>query len=204
MSFAVVELADPENSLYDVCPSVDPQILLQTLPGIDSLLGSYSPQFSDCGSTLQGLNCVKDLNYPDLSGFSLSYLSALPSTTGTGSYSDLSGQLSTPPAAVIVETIASGVAVSITAANAGAGDSEAGAMTTTPTGGGGSSPNMQASSSGAAANGGTTAAPSGGPAAGEAASSSPATPSSTSAATSMKADTMTRVIGLLLVLVTSW
>ena len=88
------------NRLYSVCPSVDPQYLLATLPGTDALLATYSPPFAQCGSVLQQTSCEKDLGYQALPA-SLTYLSAPPSTSGTASYTSLSGLLASPTASVV-------------------------------------------------------------------------------------------------------
>ncbi|KAK4501037.1 hypothetical protein PRZ48_006843 [Zasmidium cellare] len=186
--------------LYEVCPSVDPKIILQTLPGIDTLLGSYSPQFANCGSDLQNLDCVKDLGYPDLSPASLSYLTALPSSTGTASYSDLSGELSSPTAAVITYDPQTGVPLTASAVNAEAGGSGGGSASTTAASGG-RAPSSRATTTNAGAAGQMTAAGNGGSAAGAGSgSSSAAAPSSTSGDTSTKAGAVISVILLLAIL----
>lgn len=80
--------------LFEICPSVDPELLLNALPGTKSLLQGYSPQFEQCVPSFDQLNCQNDLDYPDL-GFGIDYLSTVPSKAGTGSFSNLPGMLST-------------------------------------------------------------------------------------------------------------
>ncbi|KAK3674156.1 hypothetical protein LTR78_006003 [Recurvomyces mirabilis] len=147
--------------LYSVCPSVDPKYLLATLPGTDTLLTIYDPPFAQCGSVLQQTDCEKDLGYPALPS-PLTYLSAAPSTTGTASYSDLSGSLNAPSASVVPYILVGNITISITAASVGgAGTSNrpattsagaAGGSLTTSTG----SSHAAASGSGGANNGSQT------------------------------------------------
>ncbi|KAF2163546.1 hypothetical protein M409DRAFT_26159 [Zasmidium cellare ATCC 36951] len=189
--------------LYEVCPSVDPKILLQTLPGIDTLLGTYDPQFANCGPNLQNLDCVKDLGYPDLNSASLSYLTALPSSTGTASYSDLSGELSSPTAAVVTYAPQTGVPLTASAVNAEAGGSGGGSASTTAASGGGA-PNSRASTTNAGALGQSTPASNGWSATSAGSGSgSAAAPSSTSGAISFKTFSMSSVIAMLLLVVMS-
>ncbi|RMZ25346.1 hypothetical protein D0859_10592 [Hortaea werneckii] len=81
--------------LFDLCPTVDPRLLLSIMDVVDSLLQTYDPQFEQCTGILQQTSCQNDLGYPDL-GYGLTYLTAVPSTAGTGSYSNLPGTLATP------------------------------------------------------------------------------------------------------------
>ncbi|KAI7266860.1 hypothetical protein KC343_g2851 [Hortaea werneckii] len=67
------------------------------MDGVDSLLQTYDPQFEQCTGLLQQVDCQNDLGYPDL-GYGLAYLTTVPSTAGTGSYSNLPGTLATPTA----------------------------------------------------------------------------------------------------------
>merc|ERR1712070_115960 len=83
--------------LFDLCPSVNPALLLNGMDGVDSLLQTYDPQFELCTGLLQQVDCQNDLGYPDL-GYGLTYLTTVPSTAGTGSYSNLPGTLATPTA----------------------------------------------------------------------------------------------------------
>lgn len=85
------------------------------------LTGSYTPLFPDCGPTLQQFNCEQDLGYAALPG-GVSYLSTVPASTATGSYSDLPGALSTPTAPVLTYSAAAvGLVLTATAASGGGG-----------------------------------------------------------------------------------
>ncbi|KAI5357270.1 hypothetical protein Slin14017_G122790 [Septoria linicola] len=89
------------SGLFSICPDVDPKFLLQNLPGAEfALAGGYTPLFPDCGPTLQVTSCENDLGYPALPG-GVSYLSMVPASSATGSYSNLPGTLQSPVSQVL-------------------------------------------------------------------------------------------------------
>lgn len=80
---------------------------------------------------MQQTNCERDLGYPALPG-GVSYLSTVPASSATRSYSNLPGALSTPAAPVLTYSAASfGLVYTATAASGTRGGNGAGLSATT-------------------------------------------------------------------------